>query len=113
MGRPPADHHYCAHLVRWHCDLSRDLGRPIPLGDTIAMNLILLIGGIIGSYVFGAVWEKNTKIKTDIAQQAVERSEANTTVKVEPRPPLYSSYARLVCPSAQSLAYSPATKKCG
>lgn len=59
-------------------------GRPIVLSDTVAMNLILLIGGIIGSYVFGAVWEKNTQVKADIAQQAVEQGDTDTTVKVEP-----------------------------
>lgn len=59
-------------------------GRSIPLSETVAMNLILLIGGIIGSYVFGAVWEKNTQIKADIAQQAVDQGGTDTTVKVEP-----------------------------
>lgn len=59
-------------------------GRPIALSDTVAMNLILLIGGIIGSYVFGAVWEKNTQVKADIAQQAVDQGDTDTTVKVEP-----------------------------
>ena len=59
-------------------------GRPIALSDTVSMNLILLIGGIIGSYVFGAVWEKNTQVKADIAQQAVEQGDTDTTVKVEP-----------------------------
>jgi DMSO reductase anchor subunit len=60
------------------------LGRDISLSDTIAMNLILLMGGIIGSYVFGAVWEKNVARKTDVAQQAVEQGETDTQVKVEP-----------------------------
>jgi hypothetical protein len=59
-------------------------GRPIALSDTIAMNLILLMGGIIGSYVFGAVWETNVQRKTDVAQSAVNQGETDTTVKVEP-----------------------------
>jgi hypothetical protein len=59
-------------------------GRPIALSDTIAMNLILLMGGIIGSYVFGAVWEKNVARKTELAQQAVEQGDTDTQVKVEP-----------------------------
>lgn len=59
-------------------------GRPIALSDTIAMNLILLMGGIIGSYVFGAVWEKNVARKTDVAQQAVSQGDADTTVEVKP-----------------------------
>jgi DMSO reductase anchor subunit len=59
-------------------------GRPIALSDTIAMNLILLMGGIIGSYVFGAVWERNVERKTDLAQQAVDQGAVDTSVKVEP-----------------------------
>lgn len=59
-------------------------GRPIALSDTVATNLIYLFGGIVGSYVFGAVWERNTQVKADIAQQAVSQGDADTTVKVEP-----------------------------
>jgi DMSO reductase anchor subunit len=59
-------------------------GRPIALSDTIAMNLILLMGGIIGSYVFGAAWESIAKRKSDIAQTAVEQGDAETTVEVKP-----------------------------
>lgn len=59
-------------------------GRDISLSDTIAMNIILLMGGIIGSYVFGAVWEKNVSRKADVAEQAVSQGDADTTVKVEP-----------------------------
>jgi DMSO reductase anchor subunit len=58
-------------------------GRPIALSDTIAMNLILLMGGIIGSYVFGAVWEKNVSRKADIARTAVEQGDADTSVEVK------------------------------
>ncbi|MBB3315100.1 DMSO reductase anchor subunit [Rhizobium sp. BK181] len=59
-------------------------GRPIALSDTIAMNLILLMGSIIGAYVFGAVWETNVARKSSIAQQAVEQGDADTTVEVKP-----------------------------
>jgi len=48
------------------------------------MNLILLMGGIIGSYVFGAVWEKNVARRTDLAQQAVGQGSTDTTVEVKP-----------------------------
>lgn len=60
-------------------------GRPIALSDTIAMNLILLMGGIIGSYVFGSVWEKNVSRKADVAQSAVDQTpvdQTNTTTNV-------------------------------
>jgi hypothetical protein len=46
-------------------------GRPIALSDTI------------GSYVFGAVWEKNVSRKADIAQTAVEQGDADTSVEVK------------------------------
>lgn len=60
-------------------------GRPIALSDTIAMNLILLFGGIIGSYVFGAVWDKKNHLKADVAQQAIEQGDpATTDVEIKP-----------------------------
>ncbi|MCS0459549.1 hypothetical protein [Rhizobium favelukesii] len=59
-------------------------GRPIALSDTAVTNLLWIFGGIVGSYVFGAVWETNVARKTEIAQQAVEQGDADTTVKVEP-----------------------------
>ncbi|MBX4897445.1 hypothetical protein [Rhizobium bangladeshense] len=59
-------------------------GRPIALSDTAVTNLLWIFGGIVGSYVFGAVWETNVARKTDIAQQAVDQGDAETTVKVEP-----------------------------
>ena len=59
-------------------------GRPIALSDTAVTNLLWIFGGIVGSYVFGAVWETNVARKTDVAQQAVDQGSAETTVKVEP-----------------------------
>ena len=60
-------------------------GRPIALSDTIAMNLILLFGGIIGSYVFGAVWDRKNTLKADVTQSAIDQSDPATT-EVEIRP---------------------------
>jgi hypothetical protein len=57
-------------------------GRPIALSDTIAMNLILLFGGIIGSYVFGAVWDKKNMLKADVTQSAIDQSD-ETKVEVQ------------------------------
>ncbi len=57
-------------------------GRTIALSDTIAMNLILLFGGIVGSYVFGAVWDKKNMLKADVAQSAVDQSD-ETKVEVQ------------------------------
>ena len=60
-------------------------GRPIALSDTIALNLILLFGGIIGSYVFGAIWDKKNQMRADVAQQAVEQADpVDTDVEIKP-----------------------------
>lgn len=36
-------------------------GPPDQLREAIATSLILLIGSIVGSYVFGVIWENKTK----------------------------------------------------
>ncbi len=59
-------------------------GKPTSLSEAIATNLLLLMGGVIGSYVFGAVWDDQSRRKTEVAQSAVDQSEPTTTVKVEP-----------------------------
>ncbi|MCZ7855995.1 hypothetical protein O9X81_05160 [Agrobacterium salinitolerans] len=71
---------WCAALVTYLAVW----GKPTSLSEAIATGLILLFGSIVGSYVFGAVWEKNTKVKADIAQQAVDQGDTDTTIKVEP-----------------------------
>lgn len=58
-------------------------GRPIALSDTVAMNMILLFGGIIGSYVFGAVWDRKVTMAADATQQAISQGDVETSVKVE------------------------------
>ena len=57
---------------------------PNSIAEIAIINLAGLFGGTVGSYIFGAVWEKNTQVKADIAQQAVSQGETETTVKVEP-----------------------------
>lgn len=60
-------------------------GRPIALSDTIALNLIMLFGGIIGSYVFGAIWDTRNKLKADVTQQAVDQAgSVNADVEIKP-----------------------------
>ncbi len=60
-------------------------GRPVTLVGDIATGLILLMGSVIGSYVFGAVWDDQSKRKSEVAQSAVDQSDpTSTTVKVEP-----------------------------
>lgn len=55
-----------------------------PLLDTIIINVASLFGGTLGSYIFGAVWDRKNERKADVAQTAVEQGDADTTVKVEP-----------------------------
>lgn len=71
---------WCAGLVTYLATV----GRPNSLSETVATSLILLMGSIIGSYVFGAVWEKNVARKAEVAQTAVDQGDTETTVKVEP-----------------------------
>lgn len=61
-------------------------GRSISVNEAIATNLIFMMGGVIGSYVFGAVWQSTSDKKSEIAQQAVDQSAGTTSteVKVEP-----------------------------
>jgi hypothetical protein len=59
-------------------------GRPTSLSEAIATNLLLLMGGVIGSYVFGAVWDDASRRKTEIAQQAVDQGQTDTSVEVKP-----------------------------
>ncbi|TCM56144.1 hypothetical protein C8J36_103514 [Rhizobium sp. PP-F2F-G48] len=70
---------WCAGMVTYLAVF----GRPIALSDTIAMNLIFLFGGIVGSYVFGAVWDRKNEMKAEVAQAAVESPATTTNVTVE------------------------------
>ncbi|AGC35725.1 hypothetical protein ACP46_gp40 [Rhizobium phage RHEph06] len=59
-------------------------GKPDSLRETIATNIILLMGGVIGSYVFGVVWDTKNKATTETAQTAIEQSDSvNVQTKVE------------------------------
>ncbi len=51
---------FCAAVVGW---LAVE-GPSTPLNETIANGLILLAGGVIGSYVFGAAWDDLNVMKT-------------------------------------------------
>lgn len=39
-------------------------GRPVSLSETIANGCLLLMASVIGSYVFGAVWDDKSKVLT-------------------------------------------------
>jgi hypothetical protein len=84
LGNAPPDHYatlvWCALLVTYLAIW----GRPTSLSEAIATNLLLLMGGVIGSYVFGAVWDDASRRKTEFAQQAVDQGQTDTSVEVKP-----------------------------
>lgn len=51
---------FCAATIGWLVIV----GESTPLNETIANGLILLAGGVIGSYVFGAAWDDLNVMKT-------------------------------------------------
>lgn len=72
---------WCASLVTYLAIW----GRPITLVEAIASGCLLLMGSVIGTYVFGATWDDQAKRKAQVAQAAVDQSDpTSTTVKVEP-----------------------------
>lgn len=54
-----------------------------PLLDVALINLSTLFGGTLGSYVFGAVWDRKNELKADVAQSAVDNPDTTTNVTVE------------------------------
>ncbi len=59
-------------------------GRAVSLVSDIATGLILLMGSVIGSYVFGAVWDDKNTRKAEVAQSAVDQADpVDTKVTVE------------------------------
>ena len=59
-------------------------GRPVSLSETIANGCLLLMASVIGSYVFGAVWDDKQKA---IAPGTTEVFQRITAPPVEPPPP--------------------------
>lgn len=59
------------------------VGPPDQLREAIATALILLIGSIVGSYVFGVIWESKGK---PVPQTTTEIKQTITTA--EPQPPV-------------------------
>lgn len=62
------------------------MGPPDQLREAIATALILLIGSLVGSYVFGVIWDNKTKVPsttTEIKQTVVEKPAA----PADPQPP--------------------------
>lgn len=69
-------------VLAWACSLVTYLaiwGKPTSLSEAIATGLILLIGSVIGSYVFGAAWDDKNKRNAEVAHHAVSQSDPTTT----------------------------------
>lgn len=65
-------------------------GTSDPLRETSATSLILLIGSLIGSYVFGVIWEgknKGSSATTEIKQTIVAPAPPEQPATKEPTPP--------------------------
>ncbi len=58
--------------------------KPNAIAEVAIINLASLFGATVGSYIFGAVWDKKNERKADVAQQAVDQGAVDTSVKVEP-----------------------------
>lgn len=61
------------------------LGQPDSLREAIATALILLIGSLVGSYVFGVIWDGKNKVPGTTIE-----TKSTTTVQappVDPAPP--------------------------
>lgn len=72
---------WCAALVTYLAVW----GRPTSLSEAISTGLILLMGSVIGSYVFGAVWDDKNARSADVTSQAIDQSEpVTTTVEMKP-----------------------------
>lgn len=59
---------------------------PNSIAEIAIINIVSLFGGTVGSYIFGAVWDRNNERKTEVAQSAVNQSDPTTTttnVKVD------------------------------
>jgi hypothetical protein len=52
---------------------------PNTIAEIAIINLVSLFGGTVGSYIFGAVWDRKNERKADVAQQAVEQGDPATT----------------------------------
>ena len=62
------------------------MGPPDQLREAIATSLIILIGSIVGSYVFGVIWDSKGKqpgSTTEIKQTVVNQPEPVAPVKPE------------------------------
>lgn len=77
---------WAASLISMIVVFALVMDRENGLAETALINLILLFGSIVGSYVFGAIWDSKSKRSADIAQSAVDNAQGDTTTKVEVAP---------------------------
>lgn len=66
-------------------------GRPVSLSETIANGCLLLMASVIGSYVFGAVWDDKgqavTPGTTEVYQKIVAQPASDIAAPAMPEPP--------------------------
>lgn len=60
------------------------LGQPDSLREAIATALILLIGSLVGSYVFGVIWDGKNKVPGT----TIETKSTTTVQTADPLPPV-------------------------
>lgn len=59
-------------------------GKADTLREAIATSLVLLMGSVIGTYVFGASWDDKNQRQADLAEKAVQQSApTETQVRIE------------------------------
>lgn len=67
-------------------------GRPVSLSETIANGCLLLMASVIGSYVFGAVWDDKSKLMspgtTEVYQKTVLPRADDMGSPAMPEPPM-------------------------
>lgn len=60
-------------------------GQPDSLREAIATALILLIGSLVGSYVFGVIWDSKTKVPQMTTE--IKSTVVTAPPSEDPRPP--------------------------
>ncbi|CAD6878965.1 hypothetical protein [Methylomonas albis] len=66
---------FCAFCILWLLFFGKGDNR---LQETIAESAFFLAGGVIGSYVFGAVWDDKTAISSTIKTNVDTESKGDT-----------------------------------
>lgn len=63
-------------------------GRPVTLSETIANGCLLLMASVIGSYVFGAVWDDKSKMLAPATTEVYQKTVVAPADPAMPEPPV-------------------------